>query len=221
MSDGKIEERFLNEQRASGRIACPRTLVPAPGQYLLAHSPASDDPLAVPVFSAGEAPEGFLVASPLPLTWSPGVTLSLRGPLGHGFALPPSARRVALAVLDVSPAYLLSLLAPAFLQNAAVSLVCEDPPDNLPADVEIRPLAALAEICHWADYLALAATRESLSGWRTRLGNGDQLQLLRVAQALVVTPMPCGGLGKCGVCSVEVKREVELACEGGPVFDLN
>ena len=149
------------------------------------------------------------------------MTLSLRGPLGRGFALPSSARRVALAVLDVSPAYLLGLISAAQTQGAAISFVCDNPPDGLPADVEIRPLAALAEVCVWADYLALAASREAMHGWRERLGNGDQLQVPREAQALTVTPMPCGGLAKCGVCSVEVKRGIELACEDGPVFDVS
>ena len=221
MPDGLILERFLDERRAAARIACLRTLVPAPGQYLLAHDPASDDPLAVPVFSAGFSPDGFLVASSLPQTWFPGMTLSLRGPLGRGFALPSSARRVALAVLDVSPAYLLGLILAAQTQGAAISFVCDNPPDGLPADVEIRPLAALAEVCAWADCLALAASREAMRGWRKRLGNGDQLQVPREAQALVVTPMPCSGLAKCGVCSVEVKRGIELACEDGPVFDVS
>jgi len=220
MPEGKILERFLDDRRATARIACPRILVPAPGQYLLAYDPASRDPLAVPVFSGGSAREGFLAASPLPRDWNPGLILALRGPLGRGFVLPVSARRVALAALDASPAYLLGLIPPAQAQGAALSLVCDDPPDGLPADVEIRPLAALAEICQWADYLALAVPRESMQGWRERLGNGDQLEVPREAQALIVTPMPCGGLADCGVCSVEVKRGMELACKDGPVFDL-
>lgn len=218
MPEAKILERFLNERRAAARIACPRTLIPAPGQYLLAHHPASDDPLAVPIFSAGDSPEGFLAASPLPTAWSPGVTLSLRGPLGHGFALPANARRIALAALDVTPAYLLGLISKAQAQGAAISLVCENPPEGLPSDVEIRPLAALEEVSAWADYLALAATR---AGWRERVGNRDQFTVTREAQVLIVTPMPCGGLGQCCVCSVDVKRgRMELACEDGPVFGL-
>ncbi len=220
MTEGRILERFLDGRRAAARIACPRTLIPAPGQYLLAHDPASRDPLAVPVFPAGDSAEGFLAASPLPPGWNPGLALALRGPLGRGFALPASARRVALAVLDVTPAYLLGLIPPAQAQGAALSLVCDDPPDGLPADVEIRPLAAFAEVSDWADYLALAVPRESLPGWRERVRSGDQLEVPREAQALIVTPMPCGGLADCGVCSVDVKRGMELACKDGPVFDL-
>jgi NAD(P)H-flavin reductase len=217
MPEGKIAERFLDERRAAARISSPRTLVPAPGQYLLAHDPASNDPLAVPVFSAGFAADGFLSASSLPAAWIPGTSVHLRGPLGRGFALPADARRVALAAWDVTPAYLLGLIPLASKQDAAISLVCNYPPEDLPSDVEIRPLAALEEICHWADYLALAVTRE---GWRERVGNSRALNVPRVAQGLIVTPMPCGGLAKCGVCSIEISKGNFLACEDGPVFTL-
>lgn len=217
MAEAIILERFLYERNATARIACPRKMIPATGQYLLAYNSASDDPLTIPVFSAGDFSEGFLAASPLPRTWSPGVTLSLRGPLGRGFALPVNARRIALAALDVTPAYLLGLIPKAQAQGAGIVLVCDDPPDDLPSDVEIRPLAALEEINQWADYLALAATREE---WGERIRNSDQLIVTGEAQVLIVTPMPCGGLGQCGVCSVDVKRGEGLACEDGPVFNL-
>lgn len=216
MAEPRLLERFLDERRAAARIACDATLVPAPGQYVMAHDPASDDPLAVPVFSAGDSPDGFFAASPLPRAWTPGVQLSLRGPLGRGFALPTHARRAALAALDAAPAYLLGLLSRALAQGAAVALVCDDPPEELPAEVEIRPLEALEEVAQWADYLALAASRAE---WRERVRSGDRLTAPREAQALIVVPMPCGGLAKCGVCSVEVGRENALACEEGPTFD--
>ncbi len=220
MPEGKVLERFLDERRAAARIACPSTLIPAPGQYLLAHDPASDDPLAVPVFSSGSFADGFLAAPSLPRTWTPGKTLSLRGPLGRGFRLPASARCIALAALDANPAPLLSLLPPARAQDASVALACDLPPDGLPADVEIQPLAALADLIAWADYLALVAPRESLPGLRERLGHARQFPVTREAQALILAPMPCGGLAECGVCSVEIKGGTKLVCEDGPVFDL-
>lgn len=227
MAEGRILERFLDERRAAARIACPPELVPAPGQYLLARDPASDDPLAVPVFSAGDSPEGFLAAPPLPRGWTPGARLALRGPLGRGFALPAHARKIALAALEVSPAYLLGLL-PRALAQGAVVLVCDDPPEDpstgwgqgLPAEVEIRPLAALEEIAQWADYLALAAPRGILSKRGEGWGGGGLPKVPREAQALILAPMPCGGLAQCGVCSVEVKGGFVLACEDGPVFDV-
>ena len=217
MPEGKILERMLDGRRAAARISCAATLVPAPGQYLLAHLPASNDPLAVAVLSAGVATDGFYAASSLPSAWTAGATLSLRGPLGRGFAIPGNARRVALAALDVSPAHLLGLIPLAEKQGADIVLVCDDPPEDIPSNVEIRPLAALDEIAQWADYLALAASR---AGWRERVHERARLKVTREAQVLIVTPMPCGGLARCGVCSVEVGKEMVLACDDGPVFSL-
>jgi hypothetical protein len=45
-------------------------------------------------------------------------------------------------------------------------------------------------------------------------------------QVLVHTPMPCAGLGECGVCSIQVRvtpqprRTWKLVCRDGPVFNL-
>lgn len=217
MPEAKILERILDRRRAAARIACAANLIPAPGQYLLVHLPASDDPLAVAVFSAGLTLDGFYAASSLPSAWTAGASLALRGPLGRGFAIPTNARRVALAALDVSPAYLLGLIPLAQKQSADIVLLCDDPPEDIPADVEIRPLAALDEIAAWADYLALAASRAI---WRERVHARGPRIVTREAQVLIVTPMPCGGLAKCGVCSVEVGREMQLACEDGPVFNV-
>ena len=217
MPEAKILERILDRRRAAARIACAANLIPAPGQYLLVHLPASDDPLAVAVFSAGLTLDGFYAASSLPSAWTAGASLALRGPLGRGFAIPTNARRVALAALDVSPAYLLGLIPLAQKQSADIVLLCDAPPEDIPADVEIRPLAALDEIAQWADYLALAASR---AGWRERVHERARLKVTREAQVLIVTPMPCGGLAQCGVCSVEVGKGMELACEDGPVFSL-
>ena len=218
MPTGTILERFLDERRAAGRIAS--TVIPAPGQYLLAHDPASDDPLAVPLFPAGPASEGFLVAPPLPRAWTPGLTLSLRGPLGHGFHLPASSRRVALAALDGSPASLLALLAPALAQDASVVLVCDSPPDNLPDEIEIQPLASLDDVCGWADYLAVSVARAHWPEWRSTLARAKQASGPREAEGLILSPMPCGGLAECGACALSVASESKWICKDGPVFNL-
>ena len=223
---GQLAELYLDSDRAAARLSCPAELVPAPGQYLLAHD-ASDSPLPVPIFAAGAAPGGFLTAPPLPASWTPGVPLHLRGPLGRGFSLPVSARLVALIALDDSPARLLALLPPALAQGAAVTLVCGSPPQELPAEVEVQPLAALEDVCTWADYLAVDVERASLPGLRVRLGWSDQLKAraernwIAEAQVLVRTPMPCGGVAECGVCAVLTHHGWAMACKDGPVFDLS
>jgi dihydroorotate dehydrogenase electron transfer subunit len=134
--------------------------------------------------------------------------------------MPAAARRIALVAYDSSPRRLLALLDAAFDQAAAVTLVCESPLDDLPLQVEVQPLRALAEVCSWADYLAIDAARESIPMLKQNLGNSNPLKIPIEAQVLIRTPMPCGALAECGVCSVELQGGVQLACEDGPVFDL-
>src|SRR5690348_15503671 len=156
----ELTEIYLNGKSAA-RLRCDPGLVPAPGQYLLAHADPAD-PLAVPVFSAGLCPGGFYAAAPLPAEWQPGTRLHIRGPLGKGFRLPPTARFVALAAFGQTCTRLLALVDPALAQQAAVVLLAEHPPEGLPAALEISPLAALAETLRWADTVLLDLPRALL-----------------------------------------------------------
>ncbi len=217
---GTIAELVLLDGLPAARILCPPPMIPAPGKYLLAHANGSDAPLAASVFPASSFTDGFLAAPPIPDSWTPGTHLHLRGPLGHGFILPQSARRVGLIAFDDSSRRLLALLDTALTQDASVTLVCENPPDDLPLRVEVQPLRALNEVCAWADYVAVDAARESLPVLKSRLGIGSPLRVPKDAQILIRTPMPCGALAECGVCAVETRDGHRLACEDGPVFDL-
>ena len=227
---GIIEQIYLDERRAA-RITCAPGLIPGPGQYLLASN--RSEPymtLAQPIYASGAWAGGFYAAGPLPagVNWLPGAILDIRGPLGHGFNLPPATRKVALAALEGSGARVLALLEPALSQNASVVLLCDQPPAGLPAALEILPTAALAEIGGWADYLACQVHRERLLELLKLLNperTGQSKSLAPRAnhvQVLVETAVPCGGLAECGACAVNLKagREFKLACKDGPVFDL-
>ena len=200
------------------RIACPQNMIPTPGQYLLA-SDASSSPLPVPLYYTDSAPAGFIASPPIPESWMPGVDVFLRGPLGHGFDIPASARRVALIAYDDSPSRLRGLIQPALKQGAALVVVSDFAIDNLPDEVEAQPLSALAEIIAWADYVAFDAARENLFELRQRLGKLNQLSAGREAQILIRTPVPCGGVAECGVCAVTLKSGWKMACKDGPVFE--
>jgi len=216
---GQIIETLLEEGQRLARIACPASLIPAAGQYLLA-SDASDSPLPVPLFYTDSAPEGFLAAPPIPETWMPGLTVSLRGPLGHGFSIPAVARRIALVAFDDAPVRLRSLIQPAFKQKAAVVVVSDFAVGNLSDEVEVQPLSVLSDVMAWADYAAFDVTRENLSQLREKLGMKEQVPAGLEAQVLIRTSMPCGGVAECGMCAVSLKAEWRLACNDGPVFDL-
>jgi len=153
--------------------------------------------------------------------------LSLRGPLGQGFSLPVSARRVGLIPFEASPARLRGLIRLALRQEAAVVLLCPSTPDHLPDEVEVQPLSALQEIVEWADFLAIDVSRENLNRLRERLGKPGQVGAGKghpglgrtQAQILIDTPVPCGGIAECGVCALTLKSTWKLACKDGPVFD--
>ena len=210
---GQVAEIYLD---ARVRILCPPELVPAPGQYMLAHAVSSDDPLADPVFFSESAPDGFRSAPPLPLSWTPGTQLNLRGPLGHGFSVPVAARKVALIAFDESPERLRGLIPIAFRQGAEVVLVSDRVAADLPEAVEVQPLKAFQEVFRWADYAAFDTARENLPRLMKTLDAVNQIE----AEVFVRAPMPCGALAECGICALTIRHGWKMICKDGPVFDL-
>jgi hypothetical protein len=179
-------------------------------------------PLAAVLFASQVSEAGFFAPAPVPQAWQPGTRLELRGPLGKGFGLPPTTRRLALAALDDHAARLLPLLRQGLAQGAAIALFADCPLPDLPPAVELSPLSDLAGALTWADFLALdlsIAGQASLAG-RLGLRKGERFQACP-AQALLWTSMPCGGSGECGACAVITPRAWKRACSDGPVFDLN
>jgi hypothetical protein len=217
---GRISELTLAHGVPAARITCPTALIPAPGQYVLAHAAGSDAPLATIVFGGRRLVDGFECAPPVPASWTPGTRLNMRGPLGHGFVVPASAHRIALVAFDDELGRLLALVDIAKAQAASVTLVCNGPSEDLPLDLEIQPMPALAAVLDWADYSAFDASRESLPDIAKTLRSVGWPSPAGVAQILVRVPMPCGALAECGVCAVRLRTGTQLACEDGPVFDL-
>jgi NAD(P)H-flavin reductase len=215
---GQIVELILEDGCRYVRVACAPNLIPSPGQYMLA-SVRSDSPLPVPLFYTDSAPQGFVALAPETAAWNPGLFLHLRGPLGRGFHLPLTARKVGLVAFDDAPVRLQGLIRPALRQAAAVVLVSNSAPDHLPDDVEVQPLSALNDIFAWADYVAFDLARENLSQLGEHLGKRNQWAVRTNVQALIRTPVLCGGIAECGVCAVTLKSEWRLACKDGPVFD--
>ncbi len=211
---GRIVELLLEDECLYARIACDESLIPGPGQYLLA-SHDSSSILPVPIFHTDSAALGFI--GPAQETWKPGDMLSLRGPLGHGFSLPASARKIGLIAYDSPPSRLRSLAAPAIQQGSSVVLLCDSSADHLPDEVEVQPVSALGEIMQWADFIALDIARENLKEflekWTPRSLRGG-------SQVLVRAPMPCGGMAECGICALTTRSEWKMVCKDGPVFDL-
>lgn len=215
---GRITELVLQDGQRVARISCPADLIPAPGQYALA-SDDSNAPLPVPLLVTDSAPDSF-TASPIPDHWMPGMEISLRSPLGNGFKLPASARKIALVAYDVPSLRLRGLIRPSLRQGAAVVFVSDTQLENLPDDVEAQPMSALGEVMAWADYVAFDVTREDLPGLRERLRELNQMSALKEAEILIRTPVPCGAVAECGACAVVAKSGWKMACKDGPVFAL-
>jgi len=228
---GNLSEFQLGvDGKMTARITCPDKAIPAPGQYLLAHAPEDTDaPLATVLYPTEKSPSSsrsygsFIAAPPIPSTWQLGTTLHLRGPLCKGFRLPSSIRNLALVSLSDTPTRLLPLLAHA--DNTALFLSINNQPLTinhlqLAPSLEINPLSELPAALQWADFLALDLPLERLPDLPKLLGLPQDRYLPCSAQALILTPMPCGGLADCGVCAVTTGKRYQLACKDGPVFDL-
>lgn len=223
--EGQIRELRLLEgaDGPAAWITCPPAAIPAPGRYVMVWRTGEEEsPLAAPLFAAQIGEGGFLASPPVPAGWMPGDRLSLRGPLGWGFELPASVRRLALADLGGGVARLLPLISLALARNAAVALYSDSPAPLLPFSVEVNPLSLLPEALAWADFLALDLKLEGLTDLRSQLGlRYGESELTIPAQALIASPMPCGGIAECGVCAVLVGKRWKLVCRDGPVFDLS
>jgi hypothetical protein len=224
--NGEIIEISLGEnQQRQAVIACLPQAVPAPGQYLQAHPPADlDAPLPASLFLGGEVETKgekaqFTTAAPVPAHWQPGMALSLRGPLGHGFQLPPTASRLALVALDTNLTRLIPLIDSQPGQE--IALFTDAPLPRLPSQVEANPLRALTDAWNWADLLLFDGPAPAYQNLPALLGIPQNTPFPCPAQALVHIEMPCGALAECGVCAVTGQRKKTLlACEDGPVFEL-
>ena len=126
-------------------------------------------------------------------------------------------------MFSTSPIYLLTLAGAALAQGAAISIFCETvPPKNLlnhvPSRVEVTQISSLNNTLDWPDYLAVDIEHHELE---TLCAIFTRSELPFQGQVLIRTPMPCRGLGDCGVCAVKTHRGWRYACKDGPVFPLS
>jgi dihydroorotate dehydrogenase electron transfer subunit len=216
-----LEINQIGKEHA-GIIDVPEQFWPASGQYLSCQRVGdSVESLPHQLFPVmGE--KNVLSMGAIPETWQPGDQLLITQPQGRGFKLPIEARRIALFSYRVSPGKILSLLNEALALGAAVSLFCDavsptEIMNHLPAAVEVSPMASLLENLDWPDFLAVDLMREDLPEFSALF---EQAKVSFDGQVLVRTPMPCRGIGECGVCAVRTTKGWRLACVDGPVFPL-
>jgi hypothetical protein len=217
----------------SAYIGCSPELIPSPGEYLMAApvlgpvgeqaemSVLADEVFLGPAPSGpGEdLPTGFWVSPPVPVTWLPGMQLYLRGPSGKGFCPPPEARHIALADAGGGAGALLALADLELRKNHSVVFFGDlGGFPELPAAIEVYPMDSLGDVRDWADYLAVDAPIHLMPELSAVLGVGKKTRPGLPIEVLVRGPMPCGGVGRCGVCAFQRGTEWLFACEDGPVI---
>jgi hypothetical protein len=193
-------------------------LAPAPGQYLLTCD--DDHMLPLSLFSAGITSRSFLIAPPIPARWQPGTTVELRGPFGKGLQLPKKNQRLMLVILSETIQRILPVGILALKQDTSITLFTDAPLPSLPPSIEAYPLSLIPENLQWPDFIIVDLPIASLLDWRQKFGLAQDEPLPCPGQALVMSPMPCGGLSDCGVCAISFRRSWKLCCKDGPVFDL-
>ena len=204
-----------------GVFDLPQKHCPQPGQYIPCQRVGDTDQLPKPLFRVFGG-HGQPSLGPTPASWNPGDRLLYTPPQGHGFTLPNSARRVGLVPFDVSPTRVLSLVVPALDQGAEIAVYCDsglpiEVLSRIPSRVEVLSLSALSEDPTWPEYVAVDLERMSLAALLDRF---ELFKLSADVDVLVRTPMPCLGIGACGVCAVDARRGYRFACSDGPVFPL-
>lgn len=203
-------------------IDWPDGKMPLPGQYLQAYNPAEPDtPTAVSLFpgglpESGDTPTRWATACAVPTSWNPSDRLLLRGPLGNGFTIPEGPIRVALAAFGDFTDYLLPIAGVVLASGGEVALFTDSSFPHLPTSIEVNPIKGLSEGIHWADYLAGCTTLQRVPETRSIL---RKMGVAPNSEVLVLSPMPCGALAKCGVCAVRSESgKIHLLCEDGPVI---
>ncbi len=154
----------------AAQVDCNPKVMPRPGQYLQAYNPNEPEavlgcslfPVGLPASMEGASNPGPVSLAPIPRSWHPGTTLALRGPLGHGFNIPPAVNSLGLIALGESAGRLLPLIPLALGHNAAIAIFRAAPLPPLPPIIEIRPLDAIPEAVAWADFLALDLPLENI-----------------------------------------------------------
>ena len=214
----------------TAQVDCQPKVLPQPGQYLQAHNPNETEavlgsslfPVGMPSSIDNKPDTGTISLGPIPRSWHPGTILELRGPLGHGFSIPPGISSLGLIAMGESASRLLPLVPSALANRTDVAIFSDGPLPPMPPAVEIQPLKAISEAVAWADFLVLDLPLEELHKLRNLLDLDPHEFLSCPAQVLITTPMPCAGIGECRVCAIPKSRKgYALTCKDGPVFNLN
>lgn len=223
---GQLIEVLLEAYKnASARVSLPAEAHPKPGQYLLInHDSHSDETLPYTFFPALSLPaleqaDELLISGDIPSDWAPGIRLAISSPKGRAIRIPSGTQKLALLASAGSSARLLAILGEALSRSIAVVLLCENIPASLPDQVEIRGFSQVQEIVAWSDYLVVDIPYSGEKDTQEMLASLD-ISKHTNGMVIISGTYPCGALADCGLCSVQTRHKVALACKDGPAFDI-
>jgi hypothetical protein len=214
---------FVSKIYMNGSAVCLQfdpSFLPAiqPGQYVSAR--ADGDILPATLFPCGMDGRDFTTIQPIPVAWQPDVSLSIRYPLGKGFAVPSSARRLLMVSTGNNPLRLLPAAGTMLANGGEAALFSNNLPGQVPSEVELLTHESLADACAWADCIIGDTPIDQLSTWKGMVTRGERVNPQRDIQVLLDTQMACHGTAECGVCAVKTRHGWKNACSDGPVFPL-
>ena len=219
-----VSEIKLNfDNQLTARIECHKKAIPSPGRYLMAWDKSDMDAvLGIPLFASEVSDHSFLTSPPVPPNWQPGTELLMRGPLGHGYNLPTDRKRIGLAAFECTIARLIPIINVYLPLKSDIALFTDCAIPTLPSAIEVHALSKLQSALLWPDMLYIDIGHKNINSLRQKLNiEGNIETILGASQILVSSPMPCGGLADCGICTLKGARSNLLICKNGPVFDFN
>lgn len=166
-----------------------------------------------------------------------GEKLDLLGPLGNGFSVQPTSKRLLLAAGGIGIAPLALLAQKAIEEGKSVRLLlgartknCLYPVELLPAGMEKfivtedgsygekgKVTDILKKHVDWADQVYACGP---LAMYQTMVEQSEQWQTKNPIQVSLEVRIGCG-IGACFGCSIKTKKGMKQVCVDGPVFNLD
>lgn len=218
----KIIELWNSKTGIPGILKVSKIIPFQPGQYYKANHSQLPSILPSTIFPIEINENGYLKIDNIPKTWQPGDIIQIWGPLGSGFSVPAMINSLGILSYENDPIRLLSLIALPGLQKVRVTLFCDELDTSLlsrlPVRVEILPLSAITDLKGELDFLAIEVELKHIKLLKESLLYPAKIWAELPGQVLVLTEMPCSGMGDCRVCAIKTKNGWKRACKDGPVF---
>jgi NAD(P)H-flavin reductase len=190
-----------------------------PGQYIMAHG--DSDILPIPLYPCGLKESQYTSLVTTSQNWRPGDLLTIRFPLGKGFSLPGTVKRLLMVSGTNNPLRLIPVASRVIEEGGEAAFFTYHLPDRLPVEIEVLTRDQVAEAITWADGIIGDIPLSRLLIWKNLIAGEGSIPQKKTIQVLVDTPMACGGTADCGVCAVKTRHGWMHACTDGPVFPLS